>query len=102
MSFVRIFLENRRAECYIIYTSFVACITAKSGSRVVIATIAQIIHLQGIASGEDAAPPVCTFPDVFLLRVTGQPEAVEIAQSVVGHLGIIFHNTVCGKWLSAP
>ena len=72
-----------------------------------IAAIAQIVHLQCVTAQEDATAPLLATPDVLALWVAGQPETVQVAQTVAGaslvnNLCIVFHNGIDCQLLLAP
>ena len=104
---IGIFLQDGRTIGCAVHPSLIARIATEARSGIMVATIAEVVHLQGIATHEDAAAPGGPCPDILLLRVTGQPETVQVAQAVtfptlVHHLGIIFHDAVCRQLLFAP
>ena len=72
-----------------------------------IAAIAQVIHLQGIAVGKDTAAPSTPHPYILSLRVAGHPEAVHVAETVtclpfVHDTGIILYRHPLPHFLLAP
>ena len=72
-----------------------------------IAAIAQIIHLQGIAAGKDAATPVGPCPKILGMGVAGQPETIHIAETVtclsfIHDTGIIFYRYPQSHFLLTP
>ena len=72
-----------------------------------IAAIAQVIHLQGIAVSKDTAAPSTPRPDILRLRVAGQPEAVHVTEAVtrlpfVHDAGIILYRHPLPHFLLAP
>ena len=107
MCIVGIFLQDGRSAGCILHPTLIAVITAETGRCIVIATIAEIIHLQGVTTHEDTAAPLHSCPDVTGTGVAGQPEAVEVAQAValfplILHTGIIFHRLAFVESFFAP
>ena len=68
---IGIFFQNGRTPGRIVHTSLVTVVAAEPGRGVVVAAIAEVVHLQRIASHEDAAAPSSSCPEAFGLRVTG-------------------------------
>ena len=104
---IGIFFQNGRTPGRIVHTSLVTVVAAEPGRGVVVAAIAEVVHLQRIASHEDAAAPSSSCPEVFGLRVTGQPEAVHVAQPVavlafVHNTGVILYGHVLTHLLLPP
>ena len=96
MGRVGILLQYGGPTGSIVHTGLVAIVSAETGCGVVIATIAEIVHLQRIAAHEDTAAPLRPCPDVTGMGVAGQEEAVEVAQAVallplVHHTGVVLH-----------
>ena len=106
MDCIGIFLQDGRTVRSTVNTTLVTVIATKTRRAVVIATIAQVVHLQRVTAQEDATTPLLTTPDVFMLWVAGQPETVQIAQTVTvalhHHLCIVLNNGVGRQLLLAP
>ena len=62
MGLIGIFFQNGRSLRSIFDTSLVTVISAKPGSGVMVSAVAEIVHLQGVAPGEDAAAPASPRP----------------------------------------
>ena len=107
MGRIGVFLQNGRSLCGIFHPSLITCVTAETGGRIMIAAIAQIIHLQGIAIHEDTTAPASPRPEILGMRIGSQPEAVQVAQTVtwlpfIHHTGIILHSHPLLHLLLAP
>ncbi len=78
-----IFFQDCGTGFCICNSRFVAVITAKTCSRIMIPTVSHIVKLQGITVQKDAITPFLTFPDIIgVLRVRSHPKTIQVTQAI--------------------
>ena len=107
MLLIGIFLQDGRTAFSIIHSRLVAIVAAETGGGVVVATIAEIVHLKCVTAHEDAATPLRPAPDIAGMGVAGEEETVEVTQAVaflpfIYHTGVVFHRLTLVQLLFAP
>ena len=88
---IRIFLQDGRPLGGILNTGLITVIATETGSGVVVAAIAKVVHLQGVAAHEDTTAPGYPCPEILCLRIACQPEAVQVTQTVT--FPTLIHDT---------
>ena len=103
---IGVFLYDRRAVLRVVHTAGVAVVAAESGGGVMVASVAEIVELQGVGIDELSATFVKVFPRVRSVWIGGHPEAVEVAEAVVGAFGdylrVIFNDRATAHLVFAP
>ena len=93
MRLVGIFPKDGRTLCRVADGSLIAVVPAEARGRVMIAAVAHIVEPQGIAVQEHAAALLHPAEDIVgIFRVTGHPEAIQVAQPVGGFIATVLHH----------
>ena len=103
---VGVFLYDRRAVLSVVHTAGIAVVAAEAGGGVMVASVAEVVELQGVGVDELSSAFVKVFPRVRSVGVGGHPEAVEVAEAVVGvfgdHLRVVFDDRTSAHLVFAP
>ena len=107
MGLVGVFLQDGGTLGRILDACLITIIAAEARGRIVVAPKTEVVHLQGVAAGEDTTAPGGPREDILRLRVARQPEAVQVAQPVarlalIHHTGIVLHRHAGTQRLFAP